>query len=349
MAQLVTDVLLLVFTELQDDPASLHSCILVNRIWCCMAMPILWKYVSYAYFKQKRESREKLHNVIISNYSGDVLRKKNILLHSHELPKIPMFEYINFFTHIAPNWIKEMVQLSIDDEIMDYMNKTKFLEDEIYKIILTRCKNVKYFHWYTNKKLYKYPGAKSFFSNLISLGVSFEHKVVTSQIFRELTTICQNLKNLEINYCHKDSKDLVSFIEAQRNLQSLYLHFSDVKKRYPLLSEVIMRKATTLKKFILSPLVSFVDYEFLSSLINLKHLEIDNDSYGNANWSQWEKCLVKASFPNIQYFEALFLPINVESSIIEKSGGNILEINLSCSFKFQNYSAENLQLIRIIS
>jgi hypothetical protein len=65
--------------------------------------------------------------------------QKNILLHSHELPKIPMFEYINFFFHIA--------QLSIDDEIMEHMmNKKNFLENEIYKIILTRCKNVKYFY-----------------------------------------------------------------------------------------------------------------------------------------------------------------------------------------------------------
>jgi hypothetical protein len=48
MAQLVRNVLLLIFNELHDDLASLHSCILVNTTWCHIAVPLLWKYVLYA-------------------------------------------------------------------------------------------------------------------------------------------------------------------------------------------------------------------------------------------------------------------------------------------------------------
>jgi hypothetical protein len=35
-----------------------------------------------------------------------------------------------------------MVQLSIDEEVMDYIYKKSLLENEIYKLVFIRCKNV---------------------------------------------------------------------------------------------------------------------------------------------------------------------------------------------------------------
>ena len=37
------DVLYLIFEELQDDKQTLHSCIFVNKLWCEIIVPILWK------------------------------------------------------------------------------------------------------------------------------------------------------------------------------------------------------------------------------------------------------------------------------------------------------------------
>src|ERR1044071_5725528 len=44
MAQLVEDCLRIIFIELESDQSSLYSCILVNRLWCRIAVPILWKH-----------------------------------------------------------------------------------------------------------------------------------------------------------------------------------------------------------------------------------------------------------------------------------------------------------------
>src|SRR5206468_936370 len=42
MSKLNKDVLSMIFGELLDDNNSLYSLILVNRMWCEVAVPILW-------------------------------------------------------------------------------------------------------------------------------------------------------------------------------------------------------------------------------------------------------------------------------------------------------------------
>jgi hypothetical protein len=43
MSKLNRDVLYLIFEELKNDKKTFHSCLLVNRTWCEMIIPILWK------------------------------------------------------------------------------------------------------------------------------------------------------------------------------------------------------------------------------------------------------------------------------------------------------------------
>src|SRR5690349_9764819 len=43
MSILNEDILILIFEELQEDSKSLFSCLMINRLWCENAMPILWR------------------------------------------------------------------------------------------------------------------------------------------------------------------------------------------------------------------------------------------------------------------------------------------------------------------
>ncbi|GBB95539.1 hypothetical protein RclHR1_25580002 [Rhizophagus clarus] len=376
MVQLVPDVLLLIFAELQNYPSSLYSCILVNSSWCCVAVPILWKFISYGYdapSDHKLESREKLYNVIahfLPNGPKDPLSKNNISLPLNKFPRKPMFEYMKYFTRIHPGWIRDMIQLSINE---GSTHKKNVLESEIYKLIFNKCNNVKHFYWITTEKLCSYPNAKPFFSSLQSLVISLEFNTLTSQILPELSNICHNIINLEICYCKEDSSDLVTFIDMQHNLQSLCLHLGDEnfeieenddenddgnavdwnnieEKQYTLLSDVILKKADKLKQITLTPIITLIDPEFLSSSVNIQNLELNNDDgmYMDIDWRKWGKCLDKASFPHLKYFGTTFLPSNIESLIIEKSGGNVLEIDIRYPLEFHDYPAENVKLIRTI-
>ncbi|GBC16507.2 hypothetical protein GLOIN_2v1827418 [Rhizophagus irregularis DAOM 181602=DAOM 197198] len=69
----------------------------------------------------------------------------------------------------------------------------------------------------------------------------------------------------------------------------------------------------------------------------------------NVDWKQWEDCLDKVCFPKLQCFEATFIQSSVECLIIENSDENIIEIDICYSLEFQDYQAENLNLIKAIA
>ena len=79
MSQLIEDCLRIIFTELKNDSSSLYSCILVNRYWCRIAVPILWKNP----YNFKNISRNKFYNTIINflpTNSKQILLDNNIEL-----------------------------------------------------------------------------------------------------------------------------------------------------------------------------------------------------------------------------------------------------------------------------
>ena len=70
MIKLNVDCLILLFNELQTDKNSLYSCLLVNKEWCKIVVPILWKEYSYAWYYSyaNKEPNKKLFNTILSCY-----------------------------------------------------------------------------------------------------------------------------------------------------------------------------------------------------------------------------------------------------------------------------------------
>lgn len=355
MAQLVPDVLLIIFTELKDDPVSLHSCLLVNKDWFNIATPILWKYISYAYedpFLHNPESRLKLYNVIahfLPNDPEDPLPQNNIILPLNKLSRTPTLNYMNFFTRITPFWILDMAHFLIKVKVKDYKRKIQILEEEIYKLIFSKCLNVKYFSWDTEKNFYEYPNSRYFFSNLDSLEINW--KFITNQNFSNISKICQNISKLEINYCgkDKDKKSLINFIKNQNNLQSLFLDFNNVKGTCKLLSNVIRDKGPTLKNITLQPTLKCVSPIFIQSLDNILEITLNNKLNKNVDWQEWEKYLNIKEFPHLIRLQTSYLPFNIVSIIIGKSGGKILEIDARHSIKFLDYTTENKNLIITIS
>ncbi|GBC45277.2 hypothetical protein GLOIN_2v1768086 [Rhizophagus irregularis DAOM 181602=DAOM 197198] len=69
MVQLNRDIILMILEQLKDDKPSLRCCLLVNRTWCEITAPMLWKTLG-----RKRlpdNVKTKLFNVIISHLSED--------------------------------------------------------------------------------------------------------------------------------------------------------------------------------------------------------------------------------------------------------------------------------------
>jgi len=243
MSNLFDDCLLIIFTDLQEDFASLYSCITVSRAWCRIALPILWKSFSRENNTRdyKIDSRKKLYNIIthfLPKQKKDLLLQNNIILPLHPFGKDFSVDYMSLFTHIMPGWIEDMVQLSISNDDPESEYKRNMLEEGIYDLIIKKCNSVKYFYWTTDQPIYKCPNAGIFFSGLSFLRISF--KFITSVTLFGLAQICQNIINLEAVNCHEDTAGLICFINMQRNLRTLYIHFDNTEEEQStMLSEVV--------------------------------------------------------------------------------------------------------------
>src|SRR3954454_13775995 len=96
MSKLNGDVLYLITRELQNDKNTLYSCLLVNKTWCEIIIPILWK-------NPWKDGNEKfLFNIIFSYLSDELMNKlrQDINLVLTNSYKRPLFDYISFCKHL---------------------------------------------------------------------------------------------------------------------------------------------------------------------------------------------------------------------------------------------------------
>ena len=99
MNKLNIDCLVLIFNEMEKN--SLYSCLLVNKEWCNIVVPILWKKISwYDHPDSLTDNSEKrLFNTILSCLppsSKQLLSDNGVKLPSEVLSGAPLFDYIGF-------------------------------------------------------------------------------------------------------------------------------------------------------------------------------------------------------------------------------------------------------------
>ena len=85
MANLLPDVCLNeIFENLEEDKFTLHSCLLVNRLWCEVSVRILWRDILnfYGDKRQRVESASILSTLIacLPSESKELLHKNDIFI-----------------------------------------------------------------------------------------------------------------------------------------------------------------------------------------------------------------------------------------------------------------------------
>src|SRR6266498_1163692 len=88
--QLPADCLNEIFKQLEKDKVTLHSCLLVNRLWCEVSVPILWTSIQN-------------YNTLIAflpNESKEILYKNEIII-STSTSKPPLFNYVKFIKNLS--------------------------------------------------------------------------------------------------------------------------------------------------------------------------------------------------------------------------------------------------------
>src|SRR5437762_1070072 len=110
MSQLPHDCLNEIFEYSEKDKVSLHSCLLVNRLWCEVSVRILWRSIwNYNY---------QTYNTLISclpNESKENLSNNEIIVSTTTL-KPPMFNYAAFCKVLSISLVNYNVEKLLKDQ-----------------------------------------------------------------------------------------------------------------------------------------------------------------------------------------------------------------------------------------
>ena len=115
------DVVFLILKELQNDRGTLHSCLFVNKAWCEIIVPMLWKN-PWKYLTANTNIKVKISllNVIVSHLSNETkeilkknLKSQDIVLSAQQRP---LFNYISFCRYLKLHNLDEIIVLSEDIE-----------------------------------------------------------------------------------------------------------------------------------------------------------------------------------------------------------------------------------------
>src|SRR4051795_1137487 len=104
-----------VFEILEDDKITLHSCSLVNRLWCKISIRILWRNIWISNYIVTYDRQLEISSAILStwisclpNESKEFLHKNEIFISTPTL-KPPLFNYVSFCKVLSINEIGRII------------------------------------------------------------------------------------------------------------------------------------------------------------------------------------------------------------------------------------------------
>ncbi|RIA80597.1 hypothetical protein C1645_838419 [Glomus cerebriforme] len=301
------DILYLIFKPFQDNKTTLYSCLLVNKNWCKIIIPILW---GNPWKGLKVEKKKSLLNVIISHLSED---SKNNL---DQKIQRPLFNYITFCKHLNFDEI-----VNIIDRLYD-ISKIPIIKNEIVNLFINE--NTKFTHLYLPRQfdyqLHIIPGAKNCFSELGFISCNTN---INDDVLDGLIEICEPIKELEL-FIDKDyNYRFVKLIKAIKRLSNFRLLGENYSVKNDEFCEIIenslIQHGETIQCF---KTTVHSAMKVFSSFVNLKRLELDN-SIGIT------MTLENVSLPFLQILKAKKVSIKDLTNLIENTSGYLTVIKIN--------------------
>ncbi|GBC04122.1 hypothetical protein RclHR1_05520010 [Rhizophagus clarus] len=354
MSKFTVDCLYVILKELKRDFRSLHSCLLVNRLWCKIVVPILWrnpwKFYEFVEFTKRDQkflkSFYKILILLLPPESKELLINNGINIFPTSFKK-PLFNYVYFIKSLNIYVINQTTQKLIVNEspivkqVTDnsQLNYHKFLfEQEILKLIISQSQGLKHLSLDNDniKQFYYLPGAKECLTGLASLTCGLE---VDPLIFYGLSQICRNIKKLRIYDCLTENDGLTSLIIAQKNLQYFICEFDRFDYRHFVckgIGNALVKQAHSLKYFDSFDGVTFHPSIF-KNFVNLRELKLGDGSLIR----DYDLHLQQAMLPSLQYLEIGWTSLYTIAKIIQSTKGDLVEIRVIAG---QNFTKKNTKM-----
>ncbi|CAB5150697.1 uncharacterized protein OCT59_009211 [Rhizophagus irregularis] len=233
------DCIINILEFLDNDPATLFACALVNREWCKIATSILWRD-SWRYKKSfQLPGNEKIQMISIfleslpQYHLNTIERKIGILI----MPRKTLFNYAKFVRHIRirslewhlTKWVQHNAGYYINEDSPDLRKKVTIISQILLEHILRSTPTI--YGLNVNSENYTSGSLTSAIRNVPSAKISLANvkiftfgKIWTTmpRLFEILSTICYKINTLEI--CpSQDIKYTARLINNQINIKSLTL------------------------------------------------------------------------------------------------------------------------------
>ncbi|GET66560.1 hypothetical protein GLOIN_2v1764356 [Rhizophagus irregularis DAOM 181602=DAOM 197198] len=231
------------------DYKTLHSCILVNRLWCRLAIPLLWQDP----FSIKSPKNYRFIEIYLCNLSDDDKKRLNeYVIHSGLFPSNTLFNYPKFIKHLdiykvynsIETWAYTNLPTSPTTQIFGVIikNYEEFeCFDAAFELILQNTNFV-----YNIKSLtldFDDPNCSNTLNTIIFYSIDFKNINVLSELFNQLNV----LESIHIVNCYSlDS----GFIQQINNITKPFkLRTLFLDKMDELLDPLIQKSGNYLENF----------------------------------------------------------------------------------------------------
>ena len=289
------------------NKVDLHSCLLVNHLWCEASVRILWTSIQN-------------YNTLVAclpNESKKILFKNQIII-STSISKPPSFNYVAFIKSFSLNKIVENILPQ------SFNIKKVLVVQEIFKMFMNQI-SLKTLDLYSNSNYIQnipfltYPGATECLRNLSELNCSSN---ICSKFFYQLSQICHHIQSLGITFEGVISNGLSNLISVQQNLKNLTMCNIDNRFLTNIMPS-LMKHSNTLIKLNFYDWHYYTQFSFVAKFINLQELVIS--SY---NYAEFFKNLQHITFSQLQIlkFEKCCPNHEYLTKFLENNGTNLKEL-----------------------
>jgi hypothetical protein len=372
MSQLYADCLNEILEYLEDDKITLHSCLLVNRLWCKVSVRILWRNI--------RNYNSRTFSTLISclpSNSKEILCNNGIKI-STPTSKPPLFDYAKFCRVLSISQVYYKLKVLLRHQhytsLRKLNNDIKIVTQEVFKLFMTRIPCLKKLLAFSPSHMCtfaSYPGARECLNGLSEFRCSSN---IDSELFFQLSQVCYNIQSLAIEFENSViSNGLAELISAQNNLKyiSIVLYYG-TKNMYrvpqiPSFSSLVDNFPKNLIKFYLCGGNYRISLSFISDFTDLQELQLSFDYSENFKdfeslqytlFSRLQVLKIRRARPKCEYL-IRFLKINGKTleeiylGDIDGCSDNSLNLAIAkfcpnlrkCSIGFKNNELETLKIV----
>ncbi|CAG8496580.1 16698_t:CDS:1 [Racocetra persica] len=323
-----------IFRYFVENACSLYSCLLVNKQWASVAVPILWTN-PWKYEKPfKDDVDETFWPLIIkavyacfSFETKDLLRKNGLDLLLQGCTSA-MLDYVRYCQHLSPEIIDQLThERTFNEQRGDLYRpfRDQLVEQELYKLFMSRSSLR---HLVLPKIPLSYcPGFGLCLQKLRELVCRSDQPV---DLFYGLAQICRSIQGIIVDPCIDDNAGLAALIEFQSNLKYLEIHAPEVRAvECTLIGKAIMSQAHSLIYVHFQGFLC-IHPSTLASLSNLKTLKLFMSGH-ITNIQQF----ASSTFPKLEVLDIFWdehTPFDIFTMLIQNTKGSLKRIywNTDC-------------------